>query len=106
MSKLPRPFLEFKNKYCDVFTSYEALGNAAKGAGPLSAREIALVRLATAAGRGLEGAVHAHCRRALDAGLTPDEIRHAMILGVTTVGFPSMMANLSRVNDVLEAAPD
>lgn len=102
MSKLPRPFIEFKKTYEKVFNSYESLGNAAGEAGPLSQREVALVRLATAAGAGLEGAVHAHCRRALEAGLSPDEVRHAMILGVTTLGFPSMMANLSRANDVLE----
>ena len=102
MSVLPKPFLEFKSKYPEVFNSYESLGNAANEAGPLSNKEVALVRLATAAGAGFEGAVHAHCRRALDAGLSPDEIRHAMVLGVTTLGFPSMMANLSRANDILE----
>lgn len=105
MSMLPKQFVAFKNKYSDVFNSYEALGNAATEAGPLTAKEIALVRLGIAAGAGLEGAVHAHCRRAVDAGLTPDEIRHAMILCVTTLGFPSMMANLSRVNDLLDAKP-
>jgi len=102
MSLLPKSFLAFKRQYRQVFSSYESLGNAAAEAGPLSKKEVALVRLATAAGAGFEGAVHAHCRRALDAGLTTDEIRHAMILGVTTLGFPSMMANLSRANDVLE----
>ncbi len=101
MSKLPKSFVEFKSRYPDVFDSYEALGNAVRDAGPLSGKEVALVRLATAAGAGLEGAVHAHCRRALEAGLSADEIRHAVLLGVTTLGFPSMMANLSRANDVL-----
>lgn len=104
MSVLPKPFLEFKRLYPEVFSSYESLGNAAREAGPLSDRDIALVRLATAAGAGMEGAIHAHCRRALEKGLTADEIRHAIILGVTTLGFPSMMANLSRVNDVLDGA--
>lgn len=103
MSKLPKAFVEFKKTYEDVFKHYDALGTAAQSAGPLSSREIALVRLSTAAGAGLEGAVHSHCRRALEAGLTADEIRHAIILQVTTLGFPSMMANLSRVNDVLSS---
>lgn len=102
MSELPMAFVNFKEKYKDLFASYEALGASAKEAGPLSDREIALVRLATAAGAGKDGAVHAHCRRSVEAGLNADEIRHAMILGVTTLGFPSMMANLSRANDVLD----
>jgi alkylhydroperoxidase/carboxymuconolactone decarboxylase family protein YurZ len=54
-----------------------------------------------AAGARLEGAVHSHCRRALEAGITPEEIRHAIVLSVTTVGFPSMMATLSWVDDIL-----
>jgi alkylhydroperoxidase/carboxymuconolactone decarboxylase family protein YurZ len=53
-------------------------------------------------GARLEGAVHAHVRRALDAGAKPDEIRHAIRLAVTTVGFPTMMSALSWANDVLE----
>jgi len=102
MSKLPKQFLAFKDQYGDVFEKYEALGNAATEVGPLSKRDIALVRIGMAAGAGYEGAVRAHCRRASEAGLTADEIRHAMILGVTTLGFPSMMANLSRANEVLD----
>lgn len=102
MSKLPQKFVEFQKQYQDVFDHYELLGIAAQKAGPLSKRDIALVRLSAACGAGLEGAVHAHCRRAIDAGLTADEIRHAVVLQVTTLGFPSMMANLSRVNDLLK----
>jgi 4-carboxymuconolactone decarboxylase len=49
----------------------------------------------------LEGAVHSHARRALDAGLKPDEIRHAVLLALTTIGFPSMMRTLTWVEDVL-----
>lgn len=105
MSNLPKAFVDFQKNYQEVFDCYDSLGNAAKQSGPLSKREIALVRLATAAGAGLQGAVHAHCRRSIDEGLTAAEIRQAMILGVTTLGFPSMMANLSRVNDVLDEAP-
>ena len=38
------------------------------------------------------GAVHAHTRLALQAGASPDEIRHVVLLALTTIGFPSMMA--------------
>ena len=33
---------------------------------------------------------------------TPDEIRHAAMVSVTTVGFPTMMAGLRWVEDALE----
>ncbi|HZS32126.1 MAG TPA: carboxymuconolactone decarboxylase family protein [Methylomirabilota bacterium] len=47
--------------------AYEALGAAA--AGPLDGRTRELVKLALAIGARLEGAVHAHVRRALEAGV-------------------------------------
>jgi len=62
-----------------------------------------LVKLGIATGAGLEGAVHSHTRRALAEGIAPEEIRHAVLLAMTTVGFPRMMAALSWVNDLLES---
>lgn len=102
--RLPGRFLEFQQQFPDVFTAYEALGQAAQGAGPLSARERALVKLALAVGAGLEGAVHAHVRRALEAGCAAADVRHVAVLATTTLGFPRMMAALSWVDDVLAGA--
>jgi 4-carboxymuconolactone decarboxylase len=102
--KLPGRYLQFQQAHPEVFAAYDQLGKAAATGGPLQQREVALVKLALAAGARLEGAVHSHCRRALEAGVTPDEIRHVIILSVTTVGFPSMMATLSWVDDVLSQA--
>jgi alkylhydroperoxidase/carboxymuconolactone decarboxylase family protein YurZ len=60
------------------------------------------VKLALAVGARLEGAVHSHTRRAVEAGCSADEIRHVILLSTTTIGFPSMMATFSWVDDVLE----
>lgn len=102
MSKLPGRFLKFKDSYPKVFQAYESLGIAAAEAGPLNKKEIALVKLAIAAGAKMEGAVHSHTRRALDAGASAEEIRHVVLLAVTTLGFPSMMAILSWVDEILD----
>ncbi|MBI2927162.1 MAG: carboxymuconolactone decarboxylase family protein [Verrucomicrobia bacterium] len=102
--KLPGRYLRFQKAYPDVFAAYDALGNATQEAGPLSAKERALVKLALAVGARLEGAVHSHTRRALEAGCAPAEIRHAVVLATTTLGFPAMMAALSWVDDVLGGA--
>lgn len=102
MTKLPTRFLKFQETYPKVFAAYETLGQAAAEDGPLSRKEVALAKLAISAGARLEGAVHAHCRRALEAGCTPDEIRHVILLGVTTLGFPAMMANLSFVDEIID----
>ncbi len=101
MRKIPGRFLQFKESYPKIFQAYESLGIAAAESGPLSKKEISLVKLGIAAGAKMEGAVHSHTRRALDAGASPDEIRHAILLSVTTLGFPSMMAVLSWVDEIL-----
>lgn len=99
--KLPARYVEFQKDHPDVFAAYENLGASLASNGPLSGRDIALVKLGIAAGARLEGAVHSHCRRALEAGVTKEEIRHSILLSMTTVGFPAMMATLSWVDDIL-----
>ena len=45
--------------------------------------------------------MHAHTRKALMAGWTPDELRHVAILATTTLGFPSMMAAFTWVDEIV-----
>jgi alkylhydroperoxidase/carboxymuconolactone decarboxylase family protein YurZ len=99
----PTRFQRFGKKYPAIMRAYESLGAATQEAGPLDARTRCLVKLAIATGALREGAVHSHARRGLQAGCTPDEIRHVVLLATTTLGFPSMMAALSWVEDVLSA---
>src|SRR5512134_3829337 len=82
--KLPKRYLQFQQDYPAVFKAYKDLGNAAGTAGPLDAKTRELVRLAIAIGSRHEGAVHSHTRRALEAGVTADEIRHAVLLSITS----------------------
>jgi 4-carboxymuconolactone decarboxylase len=100
-TKLPPHYVKFQKSYPEVFNAYDALGNVLQEAGPLDGKTRALVKLALAVGGRLEGAVHSHARRAREAGCTPEEIRHVVVLGMTTLGFPSTMATLSWVDDVL-----
>jgi len=101
MSKPPRRFRTFIETHREVGQAYQALGEATKAAGPLDAKTAALVKLGIAIGMRHEGAVHAHTRKARAAGCSDDELRHAAILATTTLGFPSMMAAYSWVDDVL-----
>jgi len=100
-SRLPKRFVQFQQDYPEVFKAYDALGDATQAAGPLDEKARGLIKLAMAIGSGMEGAVHSHTRRALEAGCTPDEIRHGVLLGTTTLGFPSMMKAMSWVDDVI-----
>jgi 4-carboxymuconolactone decarboxylase len=105
MAQTARPpdrFLHFIDHHPDVAEAYGNLGEAATNAGPLDDRTARLVRLGIAIGMQHEGAVHAHTRKALAAGWSEDEVRHAALMAVTTLGWPSMMAAYSWVEDVIE----
>jgi alkylhydroperoxidase/carboxymuconolactone decarboxylase family protein YurZ len=100
MAKIPGWYSEQKKKYSAVFKAYEDLGDACRAAGPLDRRTAALAKLAIAIGARLEGAVHSHTRRSLEAGASIDDCRQVVLLSTTTIGFPAMMAALSWVEDV------
>jgi len=101
-NKVPARYLQFQKRYPKVFQAYDALGAATAEAGPLTEKTRALVKLAIAAGGQMEGAVHSHTRRALEAGCSAEEIYHLVLLGTTTLGFPTMMKILSWVDDVIK----
>ena len=100
MPKVPGWYKEQRKRYPQVFEAYETLGESCRRAGPLQEKTLALVKLAIAVGARLEGAVHSHVRRSIEAGATIDECRHVVLLATTTIGFPAMMAALSWVEDV------
>ena len=92
--ELPRPYRHFLKDYPQVAKAYEALGESLNAAGPLDARTRHLVRLGIATALQAEGAVKSHARQAQAAGATPEEIRHAVLLAMTTASFPRMIAAL------------
>lgn len=102
MSRLPKSFTRFIEKFPEIGKSYSELGQAVSKAGPLDAKTRELVKIGIAIAAGLEGGTHSHVRKAVEAGASADEIRHAAILALTTCGFPAMMKGLSWVEDVLE----
>jgi len=79
------------------------LGETIKNAGPLDEKTAHLLQLAAAVADKSEGAVHSHSRQLLQLGASTEEIRHAIILLTSTIGFPTVMAGLSWANDILEA---
>jgi 4-carboxymuconolactone decarboxylase len=100
--KLPGPFEKFVREFPAVFIGYDAMGKAAHTSGPLDAKTRELVKLGMAIGARLEGATHSHVRKALAAGVTAKEIRHATVLAISTLGLPTTVMALTWVNDVLK----
>jgi AhpD family alkylhydroperoxidase len=103
MSKLPKPYRKFKEERPDLWQAYDALGAEAANIGPLEAKIRELIKLGMAAAQGSESAVISHTHRALEAGATPAEVEHAILLGITTLGFPRMMAALTWAKSAIAA---
>ncbi len=100
---LPKAYTDFRSAYPDVASALDGLGEASDAAGPLDARARHLVKLGIAIGALAEGAVRSHARQALDAGASADEVRHAAVLAISTAGFPTAIAALGWVEEVLSA---
>lgn len=103
MSYLPEPFKRFIERYPEINRLYEQLALACHNAGPLDEKTRRLVKLGVSIGQLSEGATKSHARRALEGGATPDELRHTVLLALTTAGFPAMNAAAVWVEDVLSS---
>jgi 4-carboxymuconolactone decarboxylase len=106
MSTLPRRYRGFQDEYTEVAQAYETLGAAAASAGPLDGKMRELIKLAMAAAMRGETAVHSHTHRAVEAGATREELEHTILLGVTTLGLPTMMTALTWMRAALDARDD
>jgi AhpD family alkylhydroperoxidase len=82
-------------------SAIESLGSAVREEGPIDEKTAELVQLAAAAALQSEGSVHSHTRRAFENGATRDEIYHALLLLVSTIGFPRVSAAISWAQDVI-----
>jgi alkylhydroperoxidase/carboxymuconolactone decarboxylase family protein YurZ len=50
VTQLPQPYLDFQQKYTEVWQAYDQLGAAVHAAGPLDEKTRGLVKLAIAIG--------------------------------------------------------
>ena len=103
MSRLPQPYQQFRVEHPSVYAAYESLGVETANAGPLDAKTRELIKLGMAAANGSESGVQSHAHRGLEAGATSEEIQHALILGINTLGFSRMMAALGWAKQAIES---
>jgi len=91
-SELPKTFVAFSERFPELQESHQQLGQALADAGPLDEKMRALVKLGVCVGAGRESALKSHVHRSLELGLTREEIEHALVLGMNSVGFPATVA--------------
>jgi len=99
---LPKTFEDFSNSYPEIVQHYKTLGKICRDAGPLDNKSQDLIKLGIAVGVNSRGAVMSAVRKAIASEATKDEIRHAILLSITTTGFPNMIAAMGWAQEVLE----
>jgi len=100
--KIAEHYEKVKAYHPDYLEAVERLGVISRKSGPLDEKTTQLIQLAASIASKSEGATHSHTKRALDVGVTNEEIRHSVLLLTNTIGFPAVMAGLSWVNDILD----
>ncbi len=102
MSELPKPYRRFGEQYGEIYQAYERLGETIAQVSCLDTKTRELIKLGMAAASKSESAVQSHTHRALQAGATAQEVEHAILLGITTLGFPTTMAALTWAKEAIE----
>ena len=98
---LPAVYLRFRDRFADVTAGQDALARAVDAVGPLDEKTKRLVKLGVAVGAQAEGAVRSNVRKALTAGASLEEIEQAILLGLTTRGFPATVAAWQWMTEVV-----
>jgi len=98
--KIPGAAGDIADNHPDIWAAYAALGKATSEAGPLTAREKRLVKLALAIGAGSEGAVHSHTRRAKSDGLEAAAVMQVAMLAIGPLGLPRAVAAKTWIEDI------
>jgi AhpD family alkylhydroperoxidase len=100
--KISTHYHYLKSNFPEVLDAVENLGATVRQAGPLDKKTTELIQLGVAAAMGSTGAVNSHAKRALGAGASRQEIEHALLVLVSTIGFPKVAAALAWIQEVVD----
>lgn len=101
MRKFSQTLIDFIEEYPEVWKAHESAGVASHSSGPLDAKTSHLIQAAAAASRQLRGSMHSHIVQAVEAGATPQEVMHMVVLLTNTIGFPGMMIAYRWAREIL-----
>ncbi len=97
----PKRYRDFIARYPKLGEAWESIHEAG-AAGPLDAKMQRLVKFAVAVGALREGAAHASVRKALEQGISREELEQVVALAAGTLGLPSTVAAYGWVLDIVE----
>ena len=92
MEDIHEIFTKFKEEFPQVYALHQDLGKEIhEKAGPLEAKIRWLIKIAISAACNHKRALATHIKKAQAAGVTDEEIKHALLLLIPTAGFPLFM---------------
>ena len=92
MKDIHELFTQFKEEFPLVNLKYEDLGKVIhEQSGPLQEKDRWLIKVAISGATRHFKSLEVHLAKAQEAGATADEIKHTLLLLISTVGFPSFM---------------
>jgi len=103
MKDMHEVFTRFKKEFPEVYARHEALGKEVhENAGPLDEKSRWLIKIAISAACNHKRALATHIKRARDAGVAEEEIKHALLLLIPTAGFPAFMKAYSVLDNMVD----
>jgi len=103
MKHSPEYFKDIQKHYPKVAAGFDKLAKDIAEAGPLDRKTQLFIKLGVSIGVGREGNIQKSTEQALAAGISNEEIRHAVLLATTTAGFPSMIVAMQWIRDIVPA---
>ena len=100
---LPRVYVDFTERFPEVAEAQGELARRIRERTPFDERTDRLVRFALAVGAQADGAVRSNVRKAMQHGVSADELRAVALGAITTCGFPTAVAALRWIDEVVRA---
>ncbi|MGN6599158.1 MAG: carboxymuconolactone decarboxylase family protein [Actinomycetes bacterium] len=102
---LPQVYLDFQQRYPEIADAQGELARTVRAATPFDEKTDRLLKLALAIGAEADGAVRSNVRKALQHGASLEEIRAVALAAITTCGFPTAIAGLRWIEEVVGQQP-
>jgi alkylhydroperoxidase/carboxymuconolactone decarboxylase family protein YurZ len=95
----------FIRKYPQVWTAHERLGVECARAGPLTSKEIQLIKIAVTGSLMLETSFKTHVQKAIRAKARRTEVEHTIIQMLPIVGIGRTMTAMKWYSEALHKSP-